>query len=59
MCRQRCAEAKTKHGNKTRAIRAAYRDGMRKLDELKVQARKMGIIIGNKTPGRKPNGNER
>ncbi len=46
MCRQRCAEAKTKHGNKTRAIRAAYRDGMRKLDELKVQARKMGIIIG-------------
>jgi hypothetical protein len=53
--RQRCAEAKTVHGNETRAKRAAYREGMRELYELEELGREIGLIVGPKRVGRKPN----
>jgi hypothetical protein len=52
--RRRCAAAKTTHGNQTRAKRAAYREGMRELHELEEVGRAMDIIVGVRTPGRKP-----
>ena len=54
--RQRCAEAKTVHGNETRAKRAAYREGMRELHELEELGRAMGMIVGLRRAGRKQKG---
>ena len=54
--RQRCAEAKTVHGNQTRAKRTAYREGMRELYELEELGRALGMIVGLRRAGRKQKG---
>ena len=50
----KCAAAKTVHGNETRAKRAEYKAQMAELYELEVLGRKIGLISGPKTAGRKP-----
>ena len=50
-------EANTKHGNETRAKRAKYRAKMKELYELEEAGRAMGMIVGARTAGRKPNSN--
>ena len=52
--RARCAAAKTVHGRETRAIRQVRSEKMAELYELELLARKIGMITGPKTPGRKP-----
>ena len=51
--RQRCAEAKTVHGNETGAIRKERQAASVRLQELEELARSIGLIRGPKTPGRK------
>lgn len=53
--RQRCAEAKTIHGNETRKARTVRAEGMRRLRQLEALGFAMNIMSGPKTPGRKPN----
>lgn len=52
--RRRCAAAKTVHGNDTRLARKEYSAQLRKLYELEVLGRKIGLIAGPKTRGRRP-----
>lgn len=51
--RQRCAEAKTIHGNETRKARAERAEGMRRLRALEELGYALGIMSGARTPGRK------
>lgn len=51
--RQRCADAKTIHGNETRKARTERAEGMRQLRTLEELAHALGIMSGPKTPGRK------
>jgi hypothetical protein len=52
--RQRCAAARTKHGNDSRRARKEYSEKIRELYELELHGRKIGLITGQKSPGRKP-----
>ncbi len=52
--RQRCAAAKTIHGNETRKARAERAEGMRRLRVLEDLGHALGIMAGPKTPGCKP-----
>ena len=52
--RQRCAEAKTIHGNETRKARTERADAMRRLRALEDLGHALGIMTGPRTPGRKP-----
>lgn len=53
--RQRCAEAKTIHGNETRKARTERALGMRRLRELEKLGYALGLMEGARMPGRKPN----
>ena len=53
--RQRCAEAKTIHGNETRKARTERTAAMRRLRVLEDLGHALGIMKGAKTSGRKPN----
>jgi len=55
--RQRCAEAKTIHGNETRKARTERTEVMRRLRVLEDLGFALGIMKGSKTPGRKPQAN--
>jgi hypothetical protein len=52
--RQRCADAKTIHGNETRKARTERAAGMRRLRALEVLGYALGIMTGEKTSGKKP-----
>ena len=52
--RQRCAEAKTIHGNETRQARSDRATAMRRLRELEKMGHALGIMHGPMMPGRKP-----
>jgi hypothetical protein len=52
--RARCAAAKTVHGRETRQKRAYRSTKMAELYELETLGRKIGLIIGPRTAGRKP-----
>ena len=52
--RERCAAAKTVHGRETRQKRAYRSAKMAELYELETLGRKIGLISGPKTAGRKP-----
>ncbi len=52
--RQRCAEAKTMHGNETRKARTERAESMRRIRELEDLGHALGIMQGAKTVGRKP-----
>jgi hypothetical protein len=52
--RQRCAEAKTVHGNETRKARTERAEGMRRLRAIEDLGYTLGIMSGPMTPGRKP-----
>ncbi len=52
--RQRCAEAKTIHGNETRRARTERAESMRWLRALEDLGYALGLMSGHKTPGRKP-----
>ena len=52
--RQRCAEARTIHGNETRKARTERALGMRRLRALEDIGYSLGIMSGPKTSGRKP-----
>lgn len=52
--RKRCAEAKTIHGKETRQIRQKRSGLSRELYELEMVGRRLGLIVGSKSPGRKP-----
>ena len=52
--RQRCAEAKTIHGNETRKARADRSEAMRRLRLLEELGHLLGIMSGPRTRGRKP-----
>ena len=52
--RERCAAAKTIHGRETRQKQAYRSTKMAELYELEMLGRKIGLISGPKTPGRKP-----
>ena len=52
--RARCAAAKTIHGRETRQKRAYRSAKMSELYELEMLGRKIGLIVGPKSPGRKP-----
>ena len=51
--RQRCADAKTIHGNETRKARTERAEGMRRLRTLEELGYALGIMTGPRTPGRK------
>jgi hypothetical protein len=51
--RQRCAEAKTIHGNETRKARTERAEGMRRLRKLEDLGYALGIMSGPRTPGKK------
>jgi len=51
----KCAAAKTVHGRETRQKRAYISTKMAELYELETLGRKIGLISGPKTAGRKPN----
>ena len=51
--RQRCAEAKTIHGNETRKARSDRAAAMRRLRALEDLGYAMGIMHGKRTPGKK------
>ena len=53
--RQRCAEAKTIHGNETRKARTERALAMRRLRALEDLGHALGLMEGARTPGRKPN----
>jgi len=53
--RQRCAGAKTIHGNETRKARTKRALAMRRLRTLEDLGHALGIMKGARTPGRKPN----
>jgi len=53
--RQRCAEAKTIHGNETRKARTERAEGMRRLRILEELGYALGMMSGPKSPGRKSN----
>ena len=57
--RQRCAEAKTIHGNKTLKARTERAEGMRRLRELEDLGYALEILSGPRTPGRKQNSKSR
>lgn len=52
--RQRCADAKTIHGNETRKVRTERAEGMRRLRALKELAYALEIMAGPRTPWKKP-----
>ena len=52
--RAKCAAAKTIHGRETRQKRAYISTKMAELYELELLGRKIGLISGPKTAGRKP-----
>ncbi len=52
--RQRCAEAKTIHGNETRKTRTERAEGLCRLRKLEDLGYVLGIMSGPKMPGRKP-----
>ena len=52
--RQRCAKAKTIHGNETRKARIERAAAMRRLRALEDLGYALGIMSGPRTPGRKP-----
>ena len=52
--RQRCATAKTIHGNETYKARTERGTAMRQLRELEDLGHALGIMHGARTPGRKP-----
>ena len=52
--RQRCADAKTIHGNQTRKARTERAEGMRRLRALEELGHALGIMVGPRTAGRKP-----
>jgi len=52
--RQRCAEAKTIHGNETRKARIERAAAMRRLRALEDLGYALGVMYGPRTPGRKP-----
>ena len=52
--RQRCAEAKTIHGNENRKARTERAEGMRRLRALEELGYALGVMSGARTPGRKP-----
>jgi hypothetical protein len=52
--RQRCADAKTIHGNETRKARTERAESMHRLRELEDLGYALGIMSGTRTPGRKP-----
>ena len=52
--RKRCAEARTIHGKETRKIRQRRSELSRELYELELVGRKLGLIVGPKSAGRKP-----
>ena len=52
--RQRCADAKTIHGNETRKARLDRAAAMRRLRLLEDLGHAMGIMGGPRTKGRKP-----
>ena len=52
--KKRCSVAKTIHGKETRKIRQRRSELSRDLYELEIVGRKLGLITGAKSPGRKP-----
>ena len=50
--RARIAASITQHGRETRAKRAEYKTKMAELYELELLGRKVGLIVGRKSPGR-------
>ena len=52
--RERCAEAKTIHGNETRKARTERAEAMRRLRALEDLGHALGILIGPRTRGVKP-----
>lgn len=52
--RQRCAEARTLHGQSTRAARAALSAELAELALLEELARQVGMISGPRSRGRRP-----
>ena len=52
--RKRCAEARTIHSRETRKARAEHSKMIRYIYELEMVGRKLGLIIGPKSAGRKP-----
>lgn len=56
--RQRCAEAKTIHGNETRKARTERAAAMRQLRALEDLGHALGIMHGGKIRGRKPSVNQ-
>jgi hypothetical protein len=52
--RQRCAEAKTIHGNETRKARIDRAAAMRQLRALEQFGHALGIMHGPRMPGRNP-----
>jgi len=52
--RERCAEAKTIHGNETRKARSDRAAAMRRLRALEDLGHALGIMHGPRMPGRKP-----
>ena len=55
--RERCAEAKTIHGNETRKARTERTAAMRRLRVLEDLGHALWIMRGARTPGRKPKSN--
>ena len=53
--RQRCAEAKTIHGNETRKARTERSEDMRRLRVLEDLGHQLGFMSGPRTRGVKPN----
>ena len=51
--RERCAQARTIHGNETRKSRAELSAGLACIASLESLARSIGMITGTKPPGRK------
>jgi len=52
--RQRCAEAKTIHGNETRKARTERAEAMRRLSALEDLGHALGLMQGARMPGKKP-----
>ena len=56
--RQRCADARTIHGNETRQARTERALGMRRLRELEDLGHLLGMMKGPRIPGRKPDASD-
>jgi hypothetical protein len=52
--RERCAQARTVHGNDTRKSRAELSEGLACIASLELIARSIGMITGPKPRGRRP-----